>query len=500
MPVRLALLLAVLLGTALLGPEARAADGADLAAVRRALADDDPMARAAAVRRLAGSTDPAAVRLVSATLSDPHPHVRRAAAGVLGVAVDRATRRRVLADAAAWSDRTARADVCRAFAAWADEDGREGLLRALTDRDASVRAAASGWLGDDPEAGVGPGLLRAASDPDGLVRATALDALAARAARDRAAWVPAPFRAGLEDRDPRVRLSALEGSVARAGETAAFAVGKGLTDSVWSVRLVAAELAGTVRDRRVLPPLVAALGDPRERVVQAAGGSLVRLTGIPFEPVRSPWEAWLVGDGAAFDPAEAPPAERRRSEVVSRTAAVARFLDLPLVSSHVSFVLDASGSMAEPDTGGGTRWERVQVELGRALERLGASAEGNVVLFADGAEPVFPEAVRFTPAARARVREVLGARRPSGRTALYDGIARALEDPSVDSIVVLSDGAPSAGSYRTKSDLRAELRRANRWRRARIDVVSIGADEVARRWRPLLGEIALDHGGHLLAR
>ena len=57
------------------------------------------------------------------------------------------------------------------------------------------------------------------------------------------------------------------------------------------------------------------------------------------------------------------------------------------------------------------------------------------------------------------------------------GIAKALEDPVVDAVVVLSDGAPSAGRWFTKTDVRAELAKANRWRRARIDVISIGADD-----------------------
>ena len=108
--------------------------------------------------------------------------------------------------------------------------------------------------------------------------------------------------------------------------------------------------------------------------------------------------------------------------------------------------------------------------------------------------------VRFGPVVRQTVRATLAARRPGGRTALYDGIALALEDPAVDAVIVLSDGAPSTGTWFTKTDIRRELRRANRWHRARIDVVSVGTDEIAKRWRPLLREIAEDHGGRLTAK
>src|SRR5204863_9043731 len=171
-----------------------------------------------------------------------------------------------------------------------------------------------------------------------------------------------------------------------------------------------------------------------------------------------------------------------------------RFLDVPIASPHVSFVLDASGSMRETDDGKTSRWDRVRVEVDRVLAALGTSAEGNVVVFSDAAETLFPSATRFGAAARERVKTSLLARLPAGRTALYDGIALALADPDVDTVIVLSDGAPSAGQFFTKSDVRAEVARANRWRRARIDVVGGGGQSTGR-WKTLLADLAKDSGG-----
>jgi hypothetical protein len=156
--------------------------------------------------------------------------------------------------------------------------------------------------------------------------------------------------------------------------------------------------------------------------------------------------------------------------------------------------------MKDLDGGKVSRWDRVRAEVDRVLNALGTSAEGNVVVFADGAETLFPSAVRYGPAARERVKTALLARLPAGRTALFDGIALALADPDVDTVIVLSDGAPSAGQFFTKSDVRAEVARANRWRKARIDVVSIGGDESGKRWRTLLRDIAADSGGRLLTK
>ena len=156
--------------------------------------------------------------------------------------------------------------------------------------------------------------------------------------------------------------------------------------------------------------------------------------------------------------------------------------------------------MGAPDPAGGTRWDHVRSEIDEVLERLGTSAEGNVVLFSDKAEALFPRAVRFTADVRATVRHRLLGRAPAGKTAIYDGIALALEDPTIDSVVLLSDGAPSAGQFFTKSDVRAEILRANRWRHARIDAIGIGSDQTSKKFRSLLSDLCSDSGGRLVAK
>ena len=67
-------------------------------------------------------------------------------------------------------------------------------------------------------------------------------------------------------------------------------------------------------------------------------------------------------------------------------------------------------------------------------------------------------------------------------------------------VLGLSDGAPSAGAFFTKTDLLTEIRLLNRWHRARIDVVAIGTDGIAKRWRDVLRSIASDSGGRYVER
>ena len=49
-------------------------------------------------------------------------------------------------------------------------------------------------------------------------------------------------------------------------------------------------------------------------------------------------------------------------------------------------------------------------------------------------------------------------------------------------------------------DILSELRRLNRWRKARIDVVAVGSDTIAARWRDVLLRLTQETGGTLVKR
>ena len=489
---------------------------ADLSLVRKRLTAREASRRAAAVRRLRFASGRVAWRLVRDTLEDPNPYVRRAAAEV--AAAMPLPRERAVRDLQRLKRARARASAAHAMVQWGGPHALRALHAFTRDREPTVREAAWDALvavvvsrdaggartedsADDRvglAARVRSGLARAASDRDAAVRARVLDHLRARwpDALPASAWL-----AALRDRDARVRLVALEGSVAAEDDTAVVAVLRGSQDAVWTIQLVAAELAGAIRDERIVRRLIAWLGARalRARVRDAVHGALVRLTGIPFGRDSARWVQWLEAQGAKplLPEGEEPGAAAQVFEHEAHTVEGARFLGVPIISSRVAFVLDASGSMGDLGPEGTRRHDVARDALGATLSRLIRSREVRVQVhrFATHVESFSKGPV---PARRGTVRKLLAwidARQPAGRTALYDGIARALNEPEIDQVVVLSDGAPSAGTWFTKLDLLEGVRRANRYRRARIDVIAIGAERVAKRWRDVLQRIALEHGG-----
>ena len=174
-----------------------------------------------------------------------------------------------------------------------------------------------------------------------------------------------------------------------------------------------------------------------------------------------------------------------------------------LLTGNRGEVALGAGEFSQVGRDGRRRDVRAREALDAALASLQAApkpAAVNIHRFHDGVESFEAKAVPVTESMRRRVTTWLASREPAGRTALFDGIAAALADPDVDQVVVLSDGAPSAGSWFTKTDLLREVGRLQRWTRARVDVVRIGQDGVAARWRRLLEQLADVTGGVALSR
>jgi hypothetical protein len=350
----------------------------------------------------------------------------------------------------------------------------------------------------------------ATSDPDESVRRAAIQALsgfsepAAHAVflefleRDFLALEPDTLRAAEHnlvgtalDQPTRARLAGI--------------IAPRLLSADWREALLALELAQALPLAESGPWLVEALATWRSRGEVGSGslriekeivGVLQRASGQRIGRSPAAWAAWLQSSGGRAD--------HPGAEAEPHTFA-ARFFELEVESDRVVFVIDNSGSMAQPwqeaPTGGTgaasparTRFEEA---VEQALAWLAASGEATrfgLVLFDDEAKSWRGELERADERTLQEARRWLASNGPQGGTNLLAGLRAALPAAGVappgapgparprtagrdlfdahgtaDTIVVLCDG--ETGSDDWVADWLAQF---NTRARVRFDCVQIG--------------------------
>lgn len=254
------------------------------------------------------------------------------------------------------------------------------------------------------------------------------------------------------------------------------------------VRLRAYEALARRRDAAGARALAAALGDEAEtRLAWRLVELLQDLSGRKEGRNARGWQAWAAGLADDWTPGAAPGARAYDERTVA-------FVGLPLLSTRLAFVIDLSGSMwAERE--GGTRKQRTDVELRRALEGLGEEARFNLVPFTR--EPVLwqKQLTAADPRAVKKALEWFEGRRDQGPGNYWDAMLAALEDPDVDTLVVLGDGAPSGGTRWNLELLAPLFGHENRFRGVCVDVLLVDAKGRLRRWWE---QLAAASGGRAL--
>jgi len=386
----------------------------------------------------------------------------------------------------------ARRAALRLLAAARVEDLPRHLERALDDRDPETKEAAVG-ITVNVLGGRGLPSLAAAvfRGHEGRPRAAALLAVAGLD-RERGAVLAGRSK---RDRAMEVRVAALEILAARPGPEGMAAAARGLRDDNWSVRITAIRMLALRGEKGSIPPLIEALGREDGRLREEAADALATLTGVglPADPKR--WAAWWERMGGTFAVPEKParPPEKPEGSVVT-------FHSIPVMSGNVAFVLDRSRSMRQRMSRGAElrKGEVVVAELSKTLSRMKSPARFLLVAFRT--EPLV-----FTPrpvpvSARRRAVDWYAGIEPEGRTNLYDALRIALAEPAVDTVYLLTDGAPSAGEYRERGAILVAVASLNRFRKAVIHTVDIGGGTTGKKWRGFLADLARETGGRHVRR
>jgi hypothetical protein len=263
-------------------------------------------------------------------------------------------------------------------------------------------------------------------------------------------------------------------------------------DASEGVRLNAIEFFASAKSKPGALALIDMLDAEEElrarwRIVDLLRG----ISGLAHRLDPRPWRDWA---NALPDDwhGEAKAATAPKDDGAQTTAS---FAGLPILSEHVCFVIDLSGSMWQKNKDGKTRKQVVDAELRKALESLPPSTEFNVIPYTS--TPI-PWSEHLAPADKKNVAKALDffeGRKDNGTGNFWDAWMLALEDPNVDTVVMLSDGAPTGG-HRWNLDLMRDLMAEhNRFRRVALDAVLADAKgALVAKWQAMCD----DSGGRLV--
>ncbi len=290
-------------------------------------------------------------------------------------------------------------------------------------------------------------------------------------------------------------------------------------DTTWQVRNAAAFALAGCKCKAAIPVLIRGLEaelarkkDPwamdvrLHKLLEGLTGQNVVRGGV------APWKEFWAREGAGFRVAPAtakgtPPPDATKYE---------KFFQIDVESDRVLFVLDFSGSMAEPVTlqakttaaPGGQQTTKAQIvvaELEKLILSLPDGAMVNLVVFSDEVrvwreQGGLPTLVRLDDETRDDlVGNFLRNLRPSGSTNLYGALEKALQfagrslydkyyASAFDTLYVISDGAPTAGEVTDKDEIRRRVKETNKLRRIAIHCITFGDKNDTDFLRPMAEE------------
>jgi hypothetical protein len=362
-------------------------------------------------------------------------------------------------------------------------------------------------------------ILRAKGHSDWAVRAAA--------ARIAGATAPeAPSRAFLQDalekdKDARVRTAALEGLATAEGKDWHGLLAPRLADPEWSVRVLAARIAGEREVGKAIPALIESLGKSDSRVAEEVANALRRLTGQNFDAGAEVWAKWWADNRDQFGEDGRPVAPVAQGP----TARDVEFYGLRVKADRVVFLVDMSSSMKLPieppppggapttgekpadDKTGKIKIEVARRELKRGLDSLPKSATFNVVAFNHNVTAWQPHMQPATPEARAMAYEWFAAMEPSGSTFIDGALQMAFRmagigsydkayGVAIDTIIALTDGAPTDNGWPEAQNMEPEeiLGHVREWNAKKlVKIHSVGIDRV--HGIEFLKKLAAENGG-----
>ncbi len=227
----------------------------------------------------------------------------------------------------------------------------------------------------------------------------------------------------------------------------------------WPVLVAALSAVGALPAREAIPPLIDRLRRESGRFRLDVNYALASIAGGKQGTSADEWSDWWKANSATFAVAAERTARFRAQNRVQdmKDWPVGRFYNLDLFSERLVFVLDTSNSMH------GKRIESLKTNLTNTLQGLKLGVRFNVVDFGGHLAVMKPGgliAEAEVPAAVQRVEHMT----LSLGTRTYDALELATRMPDVDTLVLMSDGAPVCGKFEAWKRIIAAVSVLNRYR------------------------------------
>jgi hypothetical protein len=289
-----------------------------------------------------------------------------------------------------------------------------------------------------------------------------------------------------------------------------------MKDSAWQVRMTVADCLGETAKKKgfekakyVIDRLLKwVFAEPDGRTQNHVLAALYYLTGKDYGLDKDAWKKWwdhekpgygkpkvddegkMVdkdGDGKPDMTTELPKEKWRAPEVKEGNRP--KFFGHELKNARVIFVIDRTGSMNEPSSGGKTKLQVLKDELVKTIGAFDKRYWFNMFFYSTGCMIWKPKLQKATDAVKKEaitfVKNLAGA----GMTDIAGALRRASQDPDADTIFLLSDGKPTAGITDT-NELLKDIRKWNKFKKIKINTVGmVGCDP------SMLQQIAQQNGG-----
>ena len=284
----------------------------------------------------------------------------------------------------------------------------------------------------------------------------------------------------MQDVDPTARLAALEAIAERKDPSLVEIAIKGLAEKGWPHRQAAARALGAQGDIRAVAPLVAAMQTEDGRLVEDYADALTKITGEALGAYPDAWKSWFEDHKAELAAKGVKPVAPKGAKADPREPV--NYYGVQTRSRRIMFLIDVSGSMNEPIgaepakgpvTGGkaddedpieGLKVDVAKKMLKRAIRGLDEDAWFNVIVFNHAPRPFMEGMVQATQDNKNQAYLMINDLKASGSTYTYGalklafsmagmGVTDKFYDPAIDTVFLLSDGAPTDNDLETPKDM-----------------------------------------------